>query len=286
MNSALLIPCVAILGLLIHNKEMLMLESIPSSVWISCSCALLLYLYMIPDALLVMIEQIEPRIKWRFPTGKQPKKKPMVALSIDDVPFLGHKSGPHKQGESHFAEILDILKEYHVRATIMVMSHEDGQSWYPGLLQRAVREGHELGNHGTIDEMAANLPQDEFETKFESCHAYISLLQPGFDKRRYKWFRPGGGRWTSLMLSHIEERGYTAVLASVYPVLELVLPRLGLVSFGAWITGLYLRFRVRPGAVLLVHDRWHTAASLKVALPSIVQKYNVGTITELCEDKD
>lgn len=278
--SWVLIPSAAILGLLFHNNEML--GFVPSSVWITCICALLAYLYMIPDALLAMIERVEPRIKWRFPS----KKKRMVALSIDDVPYLGLKGGPHKQGESHFAEILDILKEHHVRATIMVMSHDDGQVWYPGLLQRAVNEGHELGNHGIIDEMAANLSQEEFETNFQSCHRYISGLQEGFEKRRCKWFRPGGGRWTSAMLGYIEEQGYTTVLASVYPVLELGLPRIGLVRLGAWLTGLYLRFRVRPGAILLVHDRWHTAASLKAALPSIVEKYDVGTITELFEDKD
>ena len=44
-------------------------------------------------------------------------------------------------------------QEYNVKATLFVMSHTDGQEWYPGILARAVKEGHELGNHGTIDEV-------------------------------------------------------------------------------------------------------------------------------------
>ena len=31
------------------------------------------------------------------------------------------------------------------------------------------------------------------------------------------------------------------------------------------------RYRVRPGAIIVVHDRWHTAATLRKALPAILK---------------
>lgn len=151
------------------------------------------------------------------------------------------------------------------------------------MLARAVAEGHELANHSTIDELVAGLSQEDFETKFRHCHRLISKLQPGFHNRPFRWFRPGGGAWTPRMLRFIEDMGYTAVLTNVYPILELPLPRLGLSSFGAWLTAIFMRYRARPGSILLVHDRWHTPATLRNALPYITAQYDVGTVSQLFE---
>merc|ERR1712110_529735 len=90
------------------------------------------------------------------------------------------------------------------------MSHEDGQAWYGDAVARAVAEGHELGNHGTIDESSAFLAQADFERNFLHCDALLRRLQPGGtagsgaaqDHRR--WFRPGGGMWTQAMLNFVE----------------------------------------------------------------------------------
>jgi len=88
------------------------------------------------------------------------------------------------------------------------------------------------------------------------------------------------------MLDFTSSMGYTAVLTNVYPITELPLPRLGLSAFGAWITAVYMRYRARPGAVLLVHDRWHTPATLRNALPHIVAKYKIGTVTQLFQQEE
>jgi hypothetical protein len=104
-----------------------------------------------------------------------------------------------------------------VQATLLVMSHEDGQSWHPDLLSRAVQEAPSLSpsplppspfpwgratSWGTmapstrsgpalprieapdalpclVPKMAAQLPQAEFEEKFEHCDQYITRLQTG-----------------------------------------------------------------------------------------------------------
>ena len=77
-------------------------------------------------------------------------RQPLAALTIDDVPLLN--------APSMLEEILDVLKENEVKATLMVMSGFDLspsmggcspklRQRYRDLLRRAVEEGHELGNH-------------------------------------------------------------------------------------------------------------------------------------------
>ena len=57
-----------------------------------------------------------------------------IALTFDD--------GPSRE---YTAEILDILKEYGVKATFFVVGVNIEKS--PDLLRRIVAEGHEIGNH-------------------------------------------------------------------------------------------------------------------------------------------
>src|SRR5215212_1258605 len=58
----------------------------------------------------------------------------IVALTLDD--------GPHA---THTPAILDVLREYDARATLFLVSSRI--RGLEALVARAVREGHELGNH-------------------------------------------------------------------------------------------------------------------------------------------
>ena len=59
---------------------------------------------------------------------------PYVAMTFDDGPNA--KLTP---------KLLDILAEHHIKATFFVVGQNAAA--HPDLLQRAVREGHEFGNH-------------------------------------------------------------------------------------------------------------------------------------------
>ncbi|MEO6872051.1 MAG: polysaccharide deacetylase family protein [Chthoniobacterales bacterium] len=59
---------------------------------------------------------------------------PYIAMTFDDGP-----------SEKLTPELLDILKEHHIRATFFVVGQNAER--YPQILQRAVREGNEIGNH-------------------------------------------------------------------------------------------------------------------------------------------
>jgi len=83
-------------------------------------------LYLMPDTLITMMEVWEPRMKWRAPTEKnnvkiKKGKKPRIAFSIDDVPYLGHLSGPRHAGESHFEEIFTTKRSIALALTLITL---------------------------------------------------------------------------------------------------------------------------------------------------------------------
>ena len=59
---------------------------------------------------------------------------PYIAMTFDDGP-----------SEKLTPELLDILARHHIHATFFVIGKNVVE--HPEILQRAVREGHEIGNH-------------------------------------------------------------------------------------------------------------------------------------------
>ena len=253
--------------------------------------AAIAYLYMIPSPFVAMMERIEPRIVWR--RAWRPGR-PRIALTIDDVPYLGHKSGPRRDGASRLAEILDVLRLHGARATFFVMSHEDGERWHGDTVRRAVAEGHELGNHGTVDEAMASLPAEACAAKIAHCDRYLTRLgnettataaavdgarRAATTANAIKWFRPGGGRWNEPMLRAAAALGYRTVLGTVYSLVE---PWSS--AKAPWLTrctARFLRARARAGAVAIVHDRACTPEVLRRALPDLTARFEVVTLSEL-----
>ena len=60
--------------------------------------------------------------------------EPYIAMTFDD--------GPHP---TNTPRLLDILRERNIKATFYVIG--DNSKRYPEILQRMIREGHEIGNH-------------------------------------------------------------------------------------------------------------------------------------------
>lgn len=205
-----------------------------------------------------IMELLQPRVRWRCRSPAAVRNR-MVGLTIDDVPLLN--------SPSHLEEILDILREHSVHATLFVMSgfseamDEGLRARGEALLRRAVTEGHELGNHHMYDEPAFSLTEEELTTKFMHCDTLLRRLQP----RAPRWHRPGSGLWTRHMLSMAENMGYDAtVLANCFP--HDTAPQL------TFIHHRLLAARARPGCIALVHDRSYTPDTLRAALPRIRSK--------------
>lgn len=233
--------------------------------------ALIVIAYFQLDFAVNFVEWCCPDVYFRIRQEMQLEDR-RIALTIDDVPYLN--------APSSFEEILDILKQHDAKATFMVMSgfvwsNTDTVEKYKDLLRRAVSEGHELGNHNMFDEPAAGLSSEEFDHKVQHCDSLLREIygESEWKTRSYKWHRPGSGFWTSHILDKTHGMGYTNVLANCFPN-----------DTDSWTRKFhapFLRFRARPGCIVLLHDRWHTPETLRAALPALRKRFEIGTLSQL-----
>ena len=128
-------------------------------------------------------------------TNEPPQK--MVALTFDD--------GPHPR---HTDMILDILAKYEIKATFFVIGKN--AEAYPGPLQRACKEGHEIENHSFDHKTAGKSP---LELR-ESIEATSSIIE-GLTGRRPRFFRSPCGRSTETVKTAVTSLSMRPVLWTV-----------------------------------------------------------------------
>ncbi|MFD2615466.1 polysaccharide deacetylase family protein [Paenibacillus gansuensis] len=85
----------------------------------------------------------KPQPKPQTPEKPAGTKQKLVALTFDDGPDA-----------KYTGQVLDILGEYHVKATFFVVGQQAEK--YPAMLKRILKEGHTIGNHTYSH---ANLPK-------------------------------------------------------------------------------------------------------------------------------
>jgi peptidoglycan/xylan/chitin deacetylase (PgdA/CDA1 family) len=156
-----------------------------------------------------------------------PSNRRIVALTIDDAP------------SSETAKMLDHLKTYNAKATFFIIGSQVTSN---PLLERMHAEGHETGNHAWRDEPSINLPIAELKHQMTEVEA---LLPPNEDGVKY--FRPGSGLWNKEMLEMTKGLGYRTVLGCVYPHDPQI--------HSAWINANHVLSMVRPGGIIIMHDR-------------------------------
>lgn len=185
--------------------------------------------------------------------------RPIVALTIDDGP--DPVSTP---------QILAELQRHRSGATFFLIT--DRVRGQKTLMQRLVREGHEIGNHFTRDRPSDRLDRRAFEADLLQAHRTLSVWG------RPRWARPGSGRYSQEMIEVMRRHRYRCALGSVYP-LDAQIPSV------AWSTRYILR-NVRPGAILVLHDGGghglRTARTLARVLPELRRRgYRVVSLSQL-----
>ncbi|WEG10823.1 polysaccharide deacetylase family protein [Pullulanibacillus sp. KACC 23026] len=110
-------------------------------------------------------------IVWEVPTEKK-----WIALTFDDGP-----------DPTYTPEILDILKEYHAKATFFVIGKHILE--HPNLVQREVMEGHDIENHTFSHIRLQQMTNETFLKDIKMADKTIDQFQP----YRVKLFRPPGG---------------------------------------------------------------------------------------------
>ncbi len=127
---------------------------------------------------------------------------PYIAMTFDDGP-----------NEKLTPELLDILAAHHLHATFFVIG--ENVERYPKILQRAVREGHEIGNHSwshpAFGKMSDAGVRRELQKTDDAIRAAIG--------RRPTLMRPPYGSITARQKQWIrDEFGYRTILWDVDPL--------------------------------------------------------------------
>ena len=152
-----------------------------------------------------------------------PRSDKVVALTLDDGP-----------DSATTPELLRILAANNARATFFLISGN-----LPGndtLVERLVREGHEIGNHFSKNEASIALSPREFVKSFLAADSALREFAP------VRWVRPGSGHYNKRMIRTFKEHGYYCALGSVYPFD----PQIPFPSYAFWL----VRRSVRPGSIM------------------------------------
>ncbi len=182
-----------------------------------------------------------------------------VALTFDD--------GPHPL----WAPLLvDTLARHGARGTFLLVGAE--ALIYPEITARLARAGHEVGAHSYTHPYPnlTALPTRQLAWEVQASGALLAQ----FTKRPTAWFRPPGGGLDNRLIAAVAADGmriawwsYNAADADSPPVA----------------TTLYrLTHHLRPGTVVLLHQRENTVAALEQFLAGRDGKaYRCVTFTEI-----
>ena len=155
---------------------------------------------------------------------------PFIAMTFDDGPSA--KLTP---------ELLDILAAHHIHATFFVVGRNVVD--HPEILQRAVREGHEIANHSWSHPSLGKMRDDRVRAELQKTDDAIKAAIGA----RPILMRPPYGSITARQKQWIhEEFGYRTILWDVDP-LDWKRPGSSVV------TGRIVR-ETRPGSIVLAHD--------------------------------
>lgn len=236
------------------------------TVTLLCLVILILYhIYLPPPYLIRILCRLYPTVLFHLPTTT----KPILVLTIDDTP------------SAHTARIAQILHAHDVHATFFVIgSHMPG---HETTLRSLVAQGHELANHAMYDAPSFRLADQTLEREIIEVEARLTELYRSVDPTATstrqvppRYFRPGSGFFTARMLALLSSLSYRCVLGSIYPHdAQIHWP-----SLNAW----HILRSVRPGGVIICHDRPWTPQMLEAILPELRKRgFSVGSVAEATE---
>ncbi|KAF2965257.1 hypothetical protein GQX73_g8335 [Xylaria multiplex] len=217
-------------------------------------------IYKPPPGLIAYFARRWPDVLWEVHTDKK-----VVALTIDDAP------------SQHTEEILAALNSHQATATFFVIG---GQvAGREDILADIVRSGSELGNHAMHDEPSRSLSNEELSNQIQAVRQKIrAAYKKGEAPMPPQYFRPGSGFFSDRMRGLVRKLGYRLVLGSVYPHDPQI--------HWSWLNGRHILSMVRPGAIIICHDRrsW-TAPMLRKVLRQLKRDgYRVMSLTEMLKE--
>lgn len=208
----------------------------------------------------------------------------IVALTIDDAPC------PLDRDDCGTRAILTAIAKHNqkychlepVRATFFIISSHLAPD--SSIITDIMADGHEIANHGVIDETHALLSLQQFTQQLHQAHEKLLEYTGG---REIHWYRPGRGFYNQNMLEAIanltsnQKYDLKLVLASMIPFDTFDLTN------HPWLTTMYVRQMIFPGAILVFHANspkvaHNTAIALVNILENLRQRgYRIVTLSDL-----
>ncbi|KAI9672183.1 MAG: hypothetical protein M1831_001997 [Alyxoria varia] len=217
--------------------------------------------YKPPPALIHNMQERWPEVLFERPTEKK-----IVALTIDDAPTVN----------TH--DIMEALKENDATATFFVIGNQVESK--REVLEDAIRNGNELGNHAMRDEPSRSLDVEVLHDQVDEVQKMLYAIYESAEIKppNRKYFRPGSGLFSYEMRRTLTRFGFQLVLGSIYPHD----PQVHYSSINAS----HILSSLKPGGIIICHDRreW-TAPMLREILPKMKERgYRTVTLTELLEE--
>ena len=184
-----------------------------------------------------------------------------IALTFDDGP-----------SDRYTGEILDILKEYGIKATFFVVGVNAEKS--PDLLRRIVAEGHEVGNHTYSHPHLQKMNQSTLAEELARTEALIEKIA----HYRPTLFRPPEGVVTTSVKTAAQDGGYRLVLWSVDTRDWALNPVANILQT--------VKRQAADGGIILFHDwvagKSPTPEALRQVIPWLkAEGYTFVTVSEL-----
>ena len=196
-------------------------------------------------------------------------KAPVLALTFDDGP-----------SPEYTPRILDLLAEYHAKATFFVVGKAVQQ--YPDVIARIRSAGHTLANHTYSHAQLTLLSSPERRREVRLCERALNQGGP-------RLFRPPWGVQSSATRFDLLRLGYRVVTWNV------------IVEDWLWQDPEKLANRIvsgaSPGSIILLHDaliprendqdsctdRSYLIDALAIALPKLVSEFQLITVPDMLQ---
>ena len=186
-----------------------------------------------------------------------------IALTFDD--------GPHPKITP---KILDLLKKYDIKATFFVIGVNVDN--YSEPLKRAIKEGHEIGNHTNSHSILKSMDKDKINEEILNCENKISL----YLQSKSKILRPPCGLYDDTLVKIANDKGYKIILWNIDTHDWAHMSKTEIVK--------NVSSKVKGGDIILCHDyisgENHTVEALDVLIPMLInQGYEFVTVSQLLQ---
>lgn len=208
--------------------------------------------------------QAEPAAKIIPESSNKELKR--VAITFDDGP-----------DEYFTPQVLDILKEYNVKATFFIVGSVASKN--PDVLKRIDEEGHVVASHGWSHSNFTKMSDKKIAQELQKTNDLIEEITG----KPTSLFRLPYGDFNQRVLETVANEGYHNIYWSIDPRDWSGISSKEIVN--------HIKEKIEPGAIILLHSNGSkdSIPNTAKALPHIIeylqeQGYEMVTIPELLED--